>query len=434
MWLNLIAPQGQMAASTLAIGSSSYELLELLGDGTASSTPSTAAAVSQSGNRVTLQGPGGTISETRIINTGTNRAGTTDGLGSDQNLNLNVFSNLLDVSIRSQEGDDTLRLYGNLDSSNSLSRGGVNGPNNGVFTGNGNDNVTIRGSVDSQVIDGGSGSDTIRISGTVEDSYIFGGDGSDNISVRGNISDSYVNTGAGNDYSEFQSTATNLIFQGDAGNDTVIFRQSVVSNSVSGDGTSSVFTGTGNDVLTFENGARGTSINTGTGNDTLLMRGEFYNDTINLSVEAASQTPAGSDYLFASSNSIFDSSSILSNNTAGDTLVFGASNTFINTDFILGSGNDLINFGANALMYGASGSALGVDLGAGNDTIVFGAGGNFTGLEVSLGGGADVIRFVGATSSDLGTLSGYISDASSEDTLYIGSVAYSYDGSSWGIA
>ena len=425
-----------MAASTLAIGSSSYELLELLGD---SPDPPKAAAVSQSGNRVTLQGPGGTISETGIINTGTNLAGATGALGSDQGLNLNVFSNLQDVSIRSQEGDDNLRLYGNLDSSNSLSREDVGSPNNGVFTGNGNDNVTIRGSVDSQVIAGGTGSDTIRISGSVEDSYIFGGggsdiigDGSDNISVRGNISNSYVNTGAGNDYAEFQSTATNLIFQGDSGNDTVIFRQSVASNFVSGDGTSSIFTGSGNDVLTFENGARGTSINTGTGNDTLLMSGEFYNDTINLSVAADSETPAGSDYLYASSNSIFDSSSIFSNNTAGDTLVFGASNSFINTDFLLGSGNDLINFGANAAMLGASG--LGVDLGAGNDTIVFGAGGNFTGLEVSLGGGADVIRFVGATSSDLGTLSGYISDASSEDTLYIGSVAYSYDGSSWGIA
>ena len=419
-----------MAASTLAIGSSDYELLELLADGKASETPSEAAVVSQQGNRVSLQGLSGTINSTRIANTGYSALGEVENsdLGSDEGLNLSVFSNTLDTSIRTQDGDDSVRVYGNLTSSTNLARGGVSGSNNGIFAGTGNDNISIRGSVDDQVIKGELGSDTIRITGTVEDSYIFGGDGSDNITVRGNITNSYVNTGSGNDYADFRSSATNLIFQGDTGNDTVIFRKNVASNL--GDGKSSVSSGSGDDVITFQNGAAGTEINTGTGSDTLFLKGEFFQDTFNLSKELGSELVSGSDYLFASSNSIFDSTTLNSYNTAGDTLVFGASSDFINSNFNLGSGNDLVNFGANTYFDSTS-----IDLGAGNDTIVFGASdiSHLSGLSVSLGGGSDVIRFVGASARDLGSITDYIADASSDDTLYIGSTSYSYNeaGNAW---
>ena len=421
-----------MAVSTLAIGSSSYELLELLENGKASLEASNAAVVSKQGNRVSLQGPSGTINSTRIANTGDSAHGAVDNgaLGSDVGLNLSVFSNTLDTSIRTQDGDDSVRVYGNLTSSTNLARGGVSGSNNGIFAGTGNDNISIRGSVDDQVIKGELGSDTIRITGKVEDSYIFGGDGSDNITVRGNITNSYVNTGSGNDYADFRSTATNLIFQGDTGNDTVIFRQNVASNFVIGDGKSRVYSGSGDDVITFQDGARGTEINTGTGSDTLFLKGEFFKDTFNLSKEKGSELESGSDYLFASSNSIFESTTLNSSNLAGDTLVFGASSEFIKSNFNLGAGNDLVNFGANTYFDSTS-----IDLGAGNDTIVFGASGssNLSGLSVSLGGGSDVIRFVGASASDLGSITDYIADASSDDTLYIGSTSYSYNeaGNAW---
>ena len=422
-----------MAASTLAIGSSAYELLELLDDGTATSTLSEAAVVSKQGNRVSLQGPGGTINSTRIANRGGDSALGVAGkvLGSDEGLNLSVFSNTLDTSIRTQDGDDSIRVYGNLTSSTPLARGGVSGSNNGIFAGTGNDNISIRGFVDDQVIKGGLGSDTIRITGAVENSYIFGGDGSDsdgsdNITVRGNITNSYVNTGSGNDYADFRSSATNLIFQGDTGNDTVIFRKNVASNF--GDEISSVYSGSGNDVITFQDGAAGTEINTGTGSDTLFLKGEFFQDTFNLSKELGSELESGSDYLFASSNSIFESTTLNSSNIAGDTLVFGASSEFINSNFNLGSGNDLVNFGANTYFDSTS-----IDLGAGNDTIVFGASdiSHLSGLSVSLGGGSDVIRFVGASARDLGSITDYIADASSDDTLYIGSTSYSYNEAGW---
>ena len=418
-----------MAASTLAIGSSAYELLELLEDGKASLETSFAAVVSKQGNRVSLQGPSGTINSTRIANTGDSALGVVGNgvLGSDEGLNLSVFSNTLDTSIRTQDGDDSVRVYGNLASSTNLARGGVSGSNNGIFAGTGNDNISIRGFVDDQVIKGGLGSDTIRITGTVEDSYIFGGDGSDNITVRGNITNSYVNTGSGNDYADFRSTATNLIFQGDTGNDTVIFRKNVASNFGE---KSSVYSGSGDDVITFQGGAEHTEINTGTGSDTLFLKGEFFEDTFNLSKELGSELESGSDYLFASSNSIFDSTTLNSSNLAGDTLVFGSSSEFIKSNFNLGAGNDLVNFGANTYFDSTS-----IDLGAGNDTIVFGASGssNLSGLSVSLGGGSDVIRFVGASASDLGSITDYIADASSDDTLYIGSTSYSYNeaGNTW---
>ena len=458
-----------MASATLSLGSAGYDLLEAI-----TSPSDSQLNVKRSGNA-------------HQIRSTTSKDDTIDGLGLTTGLleqspdddwlrkdgstattqkttlnssNVNIFANVSNFQAALGNNADTLNIFGNV-SGSSIELDSSESP--GLF----NDILNIQGSlksisggynsVDNEIYAGG-GNDTIRIAGSAENANIFLGSGSDslvisgaatNVDVKGD-EEGFIN---GNDYIEFRAAATDVRVQSGGGGDTVIFSKGLDSsnpdlasdstysdsNSTPLTGLSAVELGSGRDSLVLGKGIySNATFNTGSDADTVSIGGgDFTNvkfqldgnwDTNSDGINVPSF--AGGDKLTTAANSWFDSTEFSSNNTLGDTLVFGSGNNFISTSFYLGQGNDSIVFGSGSIFTNYLPTDSTISTGYGADTIVFGSSSSFYGnLTLDLGndGFSDVVRFGVNNEFSPDTSEFRIIGADESDMLFVGAVAYTYN-------
>lgn len=440
-----------MAASTLSIGTTNYSLLEALD-------------TSKSGRSYSIKSK----SKTAIENLSINSEGVDDpSLGQDSSSNINIFAGLENFQASLGRGGDSLSIFGNvqggrfeLDDDNNTSEIGA-------------DFLSIQGDltkgyavIDSSGESGrtevsriyaGGGNDTIRITKKVEDAFIYLGSGNDSLTITGNSKRLDVKGDAGNDYIEFRGTAGNdfdggVRVQAGKDNDTVVFRDlfagssAISSDQLFGDTgsnisdpyTSAVELGSGSDSLVIARGASNVDVNTGSGRDTVSLSGTYDNVRFHLDGLALDRNGnpnndqdinTGGDRISSSNGGSFTNSVFTSNNTLGDTLIFGSDTEFNesqiytsnNSQYLAaGPGNDSLVFGSASKF---NNSVLSTGYGA--DTIVFGANSVFNGLDINLGNDQsnDVIRF--AVGSDLSGVEIY--GANTNDVLWVGNSSYNYE-------
>jgi hypothetical protein len=454
-----------MAATTLAIGSNGYELLDLLDSSGASPSPLTSASgtltkgetdsrgtVLKSGNNRTLNlrssdGRNGTISDLGV--------GTVGRTPLDNNT-TNIFANVKEFTSVQGALNDTLNIFGNVDGARIFTDEGVIQPIGSSVVNEsdntaGDDFIRISGNLSGSeynstrsTIYTDDGDDTIRIGGNVSDTDFFLGNQNDLLDIRGNIDDSYISTdgsgevdgsggplddgaaGNGNDYVRIGGTATSTIIQTYGGNDTLNiggnFSGTYINTTGIDRADAAVELGAGQDSLILSNGASTAQFNTGTGSDTVNLSGDYDNTSFYLGGDSSS---SGGDYFSSDRNGSFSNSTISSANSSGDTLIFGSSNTFINSTLNNSGGADSIVFGSGLNFFNSS-----INTNGGGDTLVFGANSSFFNSTLDLGSNssADQIYFSG-TNSDLSGLS--ITGADANDTLFIGMTAYSWNGSNF---
>ena len=392
-----------MPAATLSLGQASYTLLDSL-------TPAAAQGVS-----AVKRGTGAT---TNIDIRSTSATDTIYdlGIGVQQNINspgnLNIFNNTSGLIANLSGGADNFNLFASSDNAT-------------INTAAGNDLINSQRNLTNSTVDTGAGNDTIRVAGSADNTNFFLGDGIDSLSINGASSNVYVNGGAGNDVIQFRGLITdgfvsndglnNTIIDAGDGFDTVQFFNGVTGSTYSSP--ASVNLGAGNDSLFI--GGNGSysniNVNAGADNDAITLQGSFIDSTFNLGT--------GSNNLSLTSG-VFNNTSIQSQSTTGDTLVFAPGTSIFNdinsSGISLGSGGDSLVFGGviNSL----------INTGGGADTIIFGAGS--TGLyntELNLGNDnfADKVYFnmTGANASNsFSNLK--ISGQDASDTLYIGYGSY----------
>jgi len=463
-----------MASATLSLGSAGYDLLEAI----STSTPvASQLSVKKSGNAHqikstttdnTIEGLGIITSEALDHQDPDFESWERKGGSTDQNSffgkdNVNIFANVSDFQAALGRYADTLNIFGDVS-------GSTIELDSSDTDGNFNDILNIQGSLKS--IDGdlnsvdneiyaGSGNDTIRIAGSAENANIFLGFGNDslvisgaatNVDVKGDEA-GFIN---GNDYIEFRAAATDVRVQSGGGNDTVIFSKGLDSYSLdltsdstySSDyslstpltGLSAVELGSGNDSLVLKGTYSYASFNTGSGTDTVSIgSGSFTNVKFQLDGNWDTDYQGindsnfvGGDKLTSAANSSFTDSEFSSNNSLGDTLVFGSGNIFNSTSFYLGQGNDSIVFGSGSVFINYSATDSTISTGYGADTIVFGSSSIFNGnfnLDLGNDDAVDVVRF-GVNNqflpNDL-TSEFRIIGAGDNDMLFVGAQAYRYD-------
>ena len=452
-----------MAATTLAIGATGYELLDLLDS--SSKDPVTGPLTSESGPFVASS----TDTRRTVLKSGNNRTlnlrssdpqnGTISdlGIGADgatalDNNTTNIFANVSEFTSIQGALNDTLNIFGNAEGVNIFSDEGITGINSLVNESDstaGDDLVRISGNLSGSeynstrsTIYTDDGDDTIRIGGNVSDTDFFLGNQSDLLDIRGNISNSYISTdgsgsvdlsgnptddgasGNGNDYVRIGGTATSTIIQTYGGNDTVNFGGSFNGTYIKDTGTdradAAVELGAGQDSLVLSNGANTAQFNTGAGSDTVNLSGEYNETSFYLGGDSLSAT---GDYFSSGRNGSFINSTISSGNTSGDTLIFGSGSSFLRSSITNSDGADSMVFGSGLAFNYSSISTNG-----GGDTLVFGANSSFFNSTLDLGSNstADQIYFSGAN-SDLSGLS--ISGADSNDRLFIGTTEYLWNDS-----
>ena len=406
-----------MPASTLALGQSSYELLDI-------DTGSTAENVS-----VSKRGASALIRSNEPGNAPIENFGI--GFKSDNisdsvtNDNINILGNLNNFTANTGSGRDALNINGNLNDVQLILDDQDSGKEQ--F----NDRLYIRGDVKSSDSNNsnfrngiwtGGGNDTVRISGQVTDTNVHLGDGNDSLLVDGSSERFYVNGEQGRDYIELRDPANDAIIQAGDDNDTVVLRGNLFGTgnseiSKSDYRTAAVDLGAGNDSLVLGGGSENAQINTGSGSDTVRLFG-FVGST-NLYLDGSSQSENdGSDLLIISDGTIFDNISLSSssNGTDGDTMVVGARSNFYNSEFLLGAGNDSLLFGSDFFDLDST-----IDLGSGSDTVIFSSA-SFDGTVIDLGSDnqADLIRFDSLEdyNSDFSKIT--IKGAGEGDILFIG--------------
>ena len=413
------------ASTTLALGTSSYQLLDAFD----AVEQINSIKVVRSGNATTNSASVTSLNGKTIENFGIGGLGWSDGTVA--NNSLNVSGNFENFSADLAAGNDTLNIVGNLsgafielDDSSSASSG--------------NDRLQISKNLTStspsspeqrNQIFTGAGNDTIQIGGLLEDTNMYLGSGNDSLVVSGDANRIYVGSDAksgfdtaadGRDYLEFRGMVTDAVIQTGGGNDTVVFRKQFYgqSNQDISDfdplaSVSAIDLGSGNDSLTLSAGASNARISTGSGSDTLHFSGSFDNLAVNLGGDKVELTgTAGSSF----TNVDFSSAS-----ADGDTLMVGAGFVFSETNFYLGSGDDSLVFGSGSLF-----NDVVFSTGDGADTLVFGTSTMFGNTYINLSdpsSGTDVVSFAEYDFIDLVTVAGGTSDI-----LYIGSNKYVYGG------
>ena len=441
-----------MAATTLALGTSSYALLESLGDEggaaqlkvTKSGSSTTIRSTGSSEN--TIEGLGITTGGDLIPNYlgfGGIIQGIGDGSVSEKNSNINAFANLKDFQASLGDAGDTLNVFGSIEGSR------IYLDNKSSQTPDGSDLLSVSGSVtqgsslQDNLIYAGSGNDTIRIAGSIDNAFVFLGAGNDSFTA-GSGTNVDVKGDAGNDYIQFKDQSTDVRINSGDNADTVVLAgltgTSTELNShpyeqpgtyehkpfiFSTQGTSAIDLGDGNDSLVLGSGTyQNASFDTSMGNDTISIakNSNFENTYFQLVNELATQN-GGKDKFTSAQGNAFLKTTISSNNNGGDSLVFGSTTTFLDSGIALAGGSDSIVFGSNSTITNSY-----INTGSGGDTLVFGSNTTFTDLSINLGGAdgaADRIYF-NAISKDLEQVK--ITGADSNDVLYIGATAYTYQG------
>ena len=407
-----------MAASTLALGTSSYVLLDQL-DG------ADQLQVSKSASSTTIRSTpnsGGTIEA----------LGITSGLGSlpsgwepaqsqgtlstvEIKSNVNVFANLSDFQASVGSNADTLNIFGTIGGSRIFLDDAVAGTQNGSSL-DANDLLSVSGSIkkgsDEQgfqdnLIYTGSGNDTIRIAGSIEEAFVFLGAGNDSLTA-GSGANVDVYGGDGNDYIQFKRPSTDVRINAGNNADTVVLsglsgtapelngisgQAGIYNNQLifSSQGQAAIDTGSGNDSLVLGSGSYfNTSFNTGAGIDTIsIAAGNTFGNTY---FQLGSDTPSISnkEKFTSAQNNHFFSTTIASNNGGGDSLIFGSGTQFgteNHEDYVdpgstisLGTGADSIVFGSNSVITNSY-----INTGSGADTLVFGYNMTFTKTSINLG-------------------------------------------------
>ena len=379
-------------ASTLALGSSGYALLEMDGE-----TASNAARVSARSRR--------SVDQAVVTGRGTLDDLGVGGDGGSQNVSIRGVTTDLIASLGG--GSDTLSLRGDaenaqifLDETSAGSAGG-------------SDQFTASSLSGDSYVWAGGGDDTIRVTGSSDGALFDLGDGDDVLSVSGSSANLNVAAGAGDDSLQFNggvgdaAGSTSRIDAG-AGNDTVVLNGGVANTDI--------FLGAGNDSLVVRGGGEAFGVDASQGADTISLSGDFTYTYLGL---------GGGDRV--SVDGLFSGS--VESNASGDTLVFGSFSDVSESVFAMGGGND-------SLVFGAAVNDTLIDLGAGDDTIVFGKYTSMSYTEVDLsGGGADQIYLAtDMTSDEFGYLNlenFVITGASEDDVLWVGSsilTKYGYDG------
>lgn len=419
-----------MPASTLALGQSSYELLDI--DGIDYGDEAENISVSKRGASALIRNdePGNAPVENFGI--GVNSANISD-IGTNDNINirgdfnnftadtgngrdaLNISGDLSDVQLilddqdSAEQFNDRLYIRGDVQSSES----NISEVRNSIWTGGGND--------------------TVRISGQVSDTNVSLGAGNDSLLVDGGSERLYVSAEQGRDYIELRDPADDAIVQAGDDNDTVVLRGNLFgtgarSISESYDQTAAVDLGAGNDSLVLGDGSENAQINTGSGSDTVRLSGfvgstDFYLD--GSSTIAQSEGDESGDLLTLSNGTIFNNVSVSSSYSGidGDTMVVGSQSLFEDSEFVLSSGDDSLVFGSDFVDFGSY-----INLGSGSDTVVFGSNAFLDGTVIDLGNDdqEDMIRF--DSWEDFDGNFDYISieGAGEEDILYIGYEQFHY--------
>jgi hypothetical protein len=421
------------SASTLALGQSSYELLDI--DQNDVKDIAENVSVSQRGSSALISNtePGGTPVENFSIGIGSDLSDyNNDFIDQSANNNISVRGDFNNFSAYTGEGRDALSLSGNLTNAEIvLDAQNVGGESGSQF----NDRLDIRGDLLSSYpndpdvrneIWTGGGNDTVRISGIVNDANIALGTGNDSLLVGGSSERLYVSGDAGRDFIELRGSADDAIIQAGDDNDTVVLRGNLYGTGFSSisesDKSAAVDLGAGNDSLVMQDGSYFAQINTGSGLDTLRLTGTFESTDFHLDgLDSLAQpgSNAGGDLLTLSAGTVFDDVSLTSSNLDGDTMIVGAGSLFADSSFVFGAGADSLVFGSG---FGDFDSLL--DLGEGADTVVFGSGSVLDGTTIDLGGDtdADLIRFATFEELEFVTIEG----ASDNDVLFIGYNEYRY--------
>ena len=384
-------------ASTLSIGQATYELLAPLSD--ASGVKRGSGSTTAFDVRSTT---GDTIYELDIkAEQGTNLPG-----------NVNIFSNTYELNANLSGGSDNLNLFGNADYA-VINTDGVN-------KSPGNDFLNAQRDLTNSFVFTESGNDTVRVGGKADNSTFDLGDGNDSLSINGASSNVTVELGAGNDVAQFRGQVSDGSLNAGDGNDTVQF-----FNGFSGFfNPASVNLGGGNDSLLISGGGSNIQVDAGLGNDSVLLQGSFTDTAFNLG--------EGRNNLSLTSGS-FNETTIQSESSTGDTLIFGAGTSIYNS--LSSSGISLGN-GSDSVIFGGSVTSL-VDIGSGLDTVVFGARSFASGTVLNLGNDSvsDKVYFnMSKTDVNTNFISGLkITNATDADKLYIGAggyATYSYNSAS----
>jgi len=400
-------------AKTLSLGQAGYQLLEadspspVLGSTvTTAMRGTTASRIFDVRNTV----KGATIDNLSIGTdyTGTYTAATTS--------TVNVYDPTAGLQANLGDGRDTLNLFGNADAA-SIEMDATDASGNG-----GADLLNAQKAFTNSSVTTGLGNDTIRVGGVADGSSFYMGAGNDSLYVAGASQGVYADGGAGSDFITFVGSQTDALAFGGEDNDSITFTGGLTGTnsglSAFELGSAGIDAGAGNDTIVF--GTTSSSsyffVSTGDGVDVLQLNGFVSNAGIWLGGDNPTAT-AGRDSVSFGGTS-FSGSSIASNNTLGDTVVFGASSAVDTSTFTMGSGSD-------SLVFGGGFNSSAIDLGLGADTLTFGTN-SFVGSSIfNLGndGSADVISFLGGSAAYTDIT---ITGADENDVLYIGSIQYGY--------
>lgn len=422
-----------MAASTLALGQASYELLDQLDD--------RGVRASVRGSTTTLQ------SETR---------------GEEVNLTgsgIGIEAQQLRVTDRSQG-----LIYNDLDS---------NDPSIGT-----NANISILANSDGSIFGLGAGNNRFNAARDLTNSEIQALGGSDSVRIGGQADNSFVSLGDGSDQFTVSRASSNLDVSMDGdngtGDDTALFLGTLSAGSGARDGltvnrgSNIVDMGGGDDRATFLGGVQGGvagesgyELQLGSGNDTAVFGGNSESEGFLL------DTGVGSDVVTLgrnTSNAAIDLGWNEASDLNGDLVVLGAGATLVDSAIRSGQSTDTLRLGGavvdTSLDLGWGNSLVEADgavvfssttvwdLGGGGDTLTFGEQSTLFGNNfgfVSLGSGADELNLIGIAGYDIGfdlgndgdvdTVtfgidSGYagitISNFGTNDILFIGAGSYGY--------
>jgi hypothetical protein len=392
-------------ASTLALGSSGYDLLE------ADSNAKVSARVRRGVDQAVVRAKSGVLDGF--------------GIGGDvdrQNVSLRAETTDLRASLGG--GSDSLSLGGGAENALILLDDAPDDrPADYQASDDGNDQLTATsfssvGDFQSYVWAGG-GDDTIRVTGSADGTLFDLGDDDDVLNVSGSSANLNVAAGAGDDSLQFNggvgaSVGSTSRIDAGAGSDTVVLNGGVENTDI--------FLGAGDDSLVVRGGGKAFGVDASQGADTISLSGDFTKTYLGL---------GGGDRV--SVDGLFSGS--VESNSSGDTLVFGSYSTVENSIFAMGGGND-------SLVFGSTVDDSFIGLGAGDDTVVFGKWAQAWRTEVDLSGGGEDHIYLGfdLASDGNGGFENFenfvITGAEDDDVLWVGSstlerYGYSTTGGGW---
>ena len=427
-----------MASSTLSLGSSAYELLEVLSDGSASTTASNDAVVrDRSNGKVDLLSTtrGGLIGDATATDNGV-------GITASAAIDLKVMAasdelqfSAADVGATNgtESGTsyaDKVRLFGNAEKADLQTGGGADNiaalrefTNSQLSSGSGNDTIRIGGKADGSTIMAGAGDDKITIGRASNAVDLTAGDGADTVTFNNKLttsealqSVSYSDGSGGEAATQF----SNLIDLG-SGNDQANFKDGI---EASGTSRYRVAAGSGDDTITFgyNSTTDGVDLLSQAGNDSITLGSSTLNSTINLGNDA------GSDTLVLGTNASMINTTITSGNSGGDNISMVGDLSYDDSSYLsqLGSGADNVSFTGTTDFAGSTWK-----LGGGNDTLTMTGTGSFIDTNIDLQGGTNTVKMDTDSFYEGVVISGF---DKADDILIIGSTTYTWGSGTYSVS